>query len=95
MISLTQIMDILPNCCNTVVNCGGVKILVERIQHIEYIDVAEQAIKGLEKISTENPHSIVIAGGLGTMLNLIEFFDNTVQRRVIKICAKISQNISN
>lgn len=45
MISLTQIMDILPNSCNTVVNCGGVKIFVEKIQHIEYIDVAEQAIK--------------------------------------------------
>ena len=38
-------MDILPNSCNTVVNCGGVKIFVEKIQHIEYIDVAEQAIK--------------------------------------------------
>ena len=38
-------IDIFPSVCNNIVNCEGVKHLCTKIQNIEYIDLAEGAIK--------------------------------------------------
>ena len=40
-----------------------------------FIDIAENAIKSLEKISTENPNILLESNALLNILNLIDFFD--------------------
>jgi hypothetical protein len=37
--------------------------------------LGEAAIKALDKIAIENPYAILSAGGMGILLNMIEFFE--------------------
>lgn len=78
-ISITQILDIVPQACRIIVNCGGIEILCQKIQNIEYIDVAESAIRALEKVSVEYGPSILECGGMETMLNFLDFFVSATQ----------------
>ena len=49
------------------------------MQNFEYIDVAENAIRALEKISEEYGGAILGTGGLDLMINMIDFFVVTIQ----------------
>ena len=42
-----------------------------------FIDLNEACIKGIEKISTENPYAILTSGVMGLVLNMMDFFENT------------------
>jgi hypothetical protein len=42
-----------------------------------FIDLNEACIKALEKISIENPHAILTSGAMGSMLNMMDFFEIT------------------
>ena len=52
-------MDIYPASCSIIINCEGIKAFSSKIQSIEFIDLAESALKALEKLSIENSHSIL------------------------------------
>ena len=89
---LTNLMDIFPTICNTIVNHGGVKCLAEVLERsLGYIDLNEACIKGLEKISLENPYAILTSGALGICLNMMDFFEYTTQKRIITILMNISR----
>lgn len=77
--SITQILDIVPQVAVILVNCSGISILCQKMQNFEYIDVAENAIRALEKISAEFGAGILAAGGLEIMLNMIDFFVTSTQ----------------
>jgi len=78
-ICITQILDIIPQCANILVNCGGVDVLCQKMQNFEYIDVAENAIRALEKISEDYGGAILGTGGLDLMINMIDFFVVSIQ----------------
>jgi hypothetical protein len=48
-------------------------------QNIEYIDIAENAIKSIEKISVENPFALLENFALDSVLTFIEFFDQNLR----------------
>ena len=52
--SLNQMMDIYPQSCGVISQNGGIQAFSQRIQNIEFIDLAENAIKALEKLSYEH-----------------------------------------
>lgn len=62
-----------------IVKHHGVAVLCEKMQNFEFIDIAENAIKTLEKISHNNSYSILHAGGLPILIKLIDFFVISVQ----------------
>ena len=78
-ISITHILDIQPTTSKILVSNGGVDILCQKMHNFDYIDVAENAIKVLEKISSEFGAVIVQAGGLEIMMNMIDFFVSSTQ----------------
>ena len=49
--ALTHLLDVLPSSCITVVRHGAVGALCSKLLAIEYMDLAEQALSALEKIS--------------------------------------------
>ena len=49
------------------------------MQNFEYIDVAENAIRALEKISEGYGGAILSTGGLDLMINMIDFFVVSIQ----------------
>lgn len=74
-----HILDIMPAASKFLVNSGGVEVLCQKMQNFEFIDVAESAIKALEKISYEFGLSILTTGGMEMMLTMIDFFVSPTQ----------------
>ncbi len=58
----------------------GVEALVEKLMEIEFIDLAETALKVLEEISIEYPSFILKANGLFACLQFLDFFGIHIQR---------------
>ena len=79
VLSLINIMDIFPNAVNTIINHQGVTSLSQKIQSLEYIDLAEKAIKALERISSEAGNSVLINADLDIILNMMDFFELDTQ----------------
>lgn len=59
----------------------GVDAVFDKIQNLEYVDIAENAIKVLEKISIESPGALLSGEGINMMLNFIDFFMEGTQVR--------------
>lgn len=57
-----------------------------------FIDLNEACIKALEKISVENPSAILTSGSIGLVLNMMDFFEITTQRRIVAILLNISRH---
>ena len=75
IICLNAFLDLNPLFTTTIVKNGGIPKIVMMTQNIEYIDIAENAIKGLEKISSENTTVLLENEALINILNLIDFFE--------------------
>jgi hypothetical protein len=79
-------MDIFPNICNNIVTHGGVKCFAQVLERsMGFIDLNEACIKALEKISIENPYAILTSGAMGLVLNMMDFFEISTQKRIISI----------
>lgn len=80
-ISITQILDIAPQASTILVNSGGIEMLCLKMQNFEYVDVAENAVRALEKVSFDYAPGILNAGGFEIIVNMIDFFVATTQVR--------------
>jgi hypothetical protein len=72
--SLRHILDHFPSGADSLVNNGGVIILCDKIQNLEYIDIAENSIRTLEKVSKNHGEVLLKQGVLNILMNLIDFF---------------------
>lgn len=90
---IANLMEALPQSTGSVVHNGAVEILCQKLLEIQYIDVAEQALTTLEKISVEFPSEIVRKGGLGACLNYLDFFATSTQRTAVTTAANSCKNI--
>jgi E3 ubiquitin-protein ligase TRIP12 len=91
---LANLMEALPGSAHSVVAAGAVPILCAKLKDIQYIDLAEQTLSTLEKISEEVPSSIVREGGLSALLSYIDFFSFHVQRTAITAAANCCRSLS-
>jgi hypothetical protein len=79
--SINHILDLNAGLTSILTSKGneGVLLLWEKIQNLEYIDIAEQAIKTLEKVSHECPGALSETEGLSFMLQFVDFFTDSTQ----------------
>nr|XP_031864296.1 uncharacterized protein CI109_000209 [Kwoniella shandongensis]KAA5531368.1 hypothetical protein CI109_000209 [Kwoniella shandongensis] len=91
---LAHLMEALPGSGHTLVHLGAVPVLCSKLTEISYIELAEQTLSTLEKISAEYPAAIVREGGLGALLNYLPFFSTNVQRTAVTAAANCCRNIS-
>eukprot|EP00698_Gefionella_okellyi_P017273 TRINITY_DN5031_c0_g1_i1.p1 TRINITY_DN5031_c0_g1~~TRINITY_DN5031_c0_g1_i1.p1 ORF type:complete len:1695 (-),score=309.88 TRINITY_DN5031_c0_g1_i1:43-5127(-) len=91
--SLTHLMDVIPPSCARIVGFGAVPSFCNKLLTIEYIDVAEQSLLALEKISHEHASAILQSGGLAAVLAFIDFFATPVQRVSASIAATMCKNV--
>ncbi|KAK2463605.1 hypothetical protein APHAL10511_004356 [Amanita phalloides] len=91
---LANLMEALPGVAHTVVYHGAIPVLCSKLIEIAYIDLAEQTLSTLEKISEEYPSAIVREGGLAALLNYLDFFSIAVQRTAIQAAANCCRNVS-
>ncbi|KAF9908784.1 Ubiquitin fusion degradation protein 4 [Linnemannia zychae] len=84
---LSNLMEAMPASLGSVVYSGAVSVLCSKLIEISYMDVAEQSLTTLEKISSEYPHAVVKEGGLSAVLMYLDFFSTNVQRTAVKTAA--------
>jgi hypothetical protein len=86
MLCINYLVDNNPRYHSTICKTGGLAKIVQLTQNIEYIDLAENAIKCIEKLSLECPYNILEADGFNAILSLIDFFDNNLRKSALKSC---------
>ncbi|CAM6105259.1 unnamed protein product [Calypogeia fissa] len=91
--ALTHLCDVLPSSCAAVVHYGAVPCFCTRLLTIEYIDLAEQSLQALEKISHEHPTACLRAGALIAVLFHLDFFSTGVQRVAVSTAANICRQL--
>lgn len=90
---LANLMEALPAATANVVYGGAVPVLCSKLLEIGFIDLAEQSLSTLEKISVEFPASIVREGGLTACLTFLDFFEKNTQRTAVTTAANCCRNI--
>jgi E3 ubiquitin-protein ligase TRIP12 len=90
---LANLMEALPASTANVVYGGAVPVLCSKLLEIGFIDLAEQCLSTLEKISVEFPSSIVREGGLTACLTYLDFFATSTQRTAVTTAANCCRNI--
>ncbi|KAL3536312.1 hypothetical protein ACH5RR_004773 [Cinchona calisaya] len=91
--AIAYFCDVHPRSSAYLVRHDAVPALCQRLMAIEYLDVAEQCLQALEKISREQPLVCLQSGAIMAVLNYIDFFSTNVQRvalsTVVNICKKL------
>ncbi|CAK9164785.1 unnamed protein product [Ilex paraguariensis] len=91
--AITYLCDVHPRSSGYLVRHDAVPALCQRLMSIEYLDVAEQCLQALEKISREQPPACLQSGAIMAVLSYIDFFSTSVQRvalsTVVNICKKL------
>ena len=90
---IANLMEALPPSTANVVYGGAVPILCQKLLEISFIDLAEQSLSTLEKISVEFPSAIVREGGLSACLGFLDFFATSTQRTAVTTAANCCKNI--
>ncbi|KAL1918123.1 uncharacterized protein VTP21DRAFT_3389 [Calcarisporiella thermophila] len=90
---LTNLMEAMPTTVGAVVYGGTVPVLCQKLLEIQYIDLAEQALSTLERISIEYPNSVIREGGLRAVLTYLDFFSTHVQRTAVTTAANACRNV--
>ncbi|KAF2223762.1 ubiquitin-protein ligase Ufd4 [Elsinoe ampelina] len=90
---IANLMEAIPSSTASVVYGGAVPVLCQKLLEIHFIDLAEQALSTLEKISVEFPSSIVREGGLTACLTYLDFFATSTQRTAVTTAANCCRGI--
>ncbi|KAL0709011.1 hypothetical protein Bca4012_015989 [Brassica carinata] len=92
--AVTYLSDVYPRSVAFLVKHETLPALCNRLLTIEYLDVAEQCLQALEKISKDEPVACLNAGAIKAVLSYIDFFSTSLQRvavsTVVNICGKLS-----
>ncbi|ONM18515.1 E3 ubiquitin-protein ligase UPL3, partial [Zea mays] len=91
--ALTHLCDVLPSSCSAVVHYGAVPCFCARLLTIEYMDLAEQSLQALKKISLEHPTACLRAGALMAVLSYLDFFSTGVQRVALSTAANMCRKL--
>lgn len=91
---LANLIEVMPSATASVVYGGAVPVLCQKLVDIQYIDLAEQALITLQKISVDYPSSIVKDGGLTACLTYLDFFPTATQRTAVTTAANCCKHLS-
>lgn len=94
MSCLASLVDSLPHASGIIVSSGGIPVLTSKLLNFEFIDLAENSIKVLEKISIEHAGSILSDGAFENMVQTMDFFENSVQKRILNIAVNVGKSFN-
>ncbi|GJQ15813.1 hypothetical protein GpartN1_g7604.t1 [Galdieria partita] len=92
--ALSHMMEVLPHSASAITHHGAPSVLCNTLLSIEYIDLAEQALTALEKMSREFPGPVLRSGGLLAVLSYIDFFSTGVQRTAASTAANLCRSVT-
>lgn len=89
---ITNMQEALPRAMPILLET--VPTLLQKLKHIECIDIAEQTLVALEVMSRRNAKNILHAGGFADAVMHVDFFSMPSQRLVYQIAANCASYIS-
>ncbi|KAL3642546.1 E3 ubiquitin-protein ligase upl4 [Castilleja foliolosa] len=92
--AITYLCDQHSRSSGYLVRHDAVPALCQKLMAIEYLDVAEQCLQALEKISREQPMACLQSGAMMAVLSYIDFFSASVQRVALSIVANTCKKLS-
>ncbi|KAL5711305.1 HECT-type E3 ubiquitin transferase [Ranunculus cassubicifolius] len=90
---ITYLCDIVYQSSVSLVHYDVLPALCARLMNIEYLDVAEQCLQALERISEEQPHACLEAGVILASLSYIDFFSTSIQRVALSTVANVCKDL--
>ncbi|XP_050539667.1 E3 ubiquitin-protein ligase TRIP12 isoform X2 [Daktulosphaira vitifoliae] len=90
--ALTYMMEALPRSSAAVLD--AVPAMLDKLQAIQCMDVAEQSLSALEMLSRRHGRSILQSSGVAACLTYIDFFSINAQRAALAITANCCQNMN-
>ncbi|XP_025418550.1 E3 ubiquitin-protein ligase TRIP12 [Sipha flava] len=90
--ALTYMMEALPRSSAAVLD--AVPAMLDKLQAIQCMDVAEQSLSALEMLSRRHGRSILQSSGVAACLTFIDFFSINAQRAALAITANCCQNMN-
>ncbi|KAM3305941.1 hypothetical protein P3S67_012810 [Capsicum chacoense] len=91
--ALAHLVDVLPSSCAAVVHYGAVSCFVARLLIIEYVDLVEQSLQALKKISQKDPTACLRATALMVVISYLNFFFTGVQRVELATAANMCKKL--
>lgn len=91
--ALTYLCDLMPRSADALVRHGALPVLCGKLLAIEYLDVAEQCVQALEKISRKQPVPCLQAGTITAVLSYIDFFSTSIQRVALSAVANVCKKL--
>lgn len=79
-------LDINPSFASYFFRNGVCDKITLLAQNPENVEVTEQAIKVIEKLSYENPKGLLESNAFGAVLYLIEYFELTTRKQILSAC---------
>lgn len=93
LMSINCIFDSVANSVNTFAACGGIPPLCAKLVNFEYIDMAEHAIKTLERLAYDHSSALLNEGVFASMINMMDFFEKNTQIKIISCAVTIASTI--
>lgn len=93
---IAYILEAIPQSSNDIVRHGSIAPLCSKLMAIQYIDVAEQALMTLHKISKDQTSlaQLLEARGVSAVLSYLDFFPLSVQRTGMETVANMCKKVS-
>ena len=91
--AIAYMVEAVPHAGRACVTHGAIPSLCEKLLTIEYIDLAEQSLQALEKLSVEFPDALVRGGGLMAALSYLDFFPTGFQRAALKTAKHMTRQL--
>eukprot|EP00299_Pterocystis_sp_00344_P000003 c10001_g1_i1.p1 GENE.c10001_g1_i1~~c10001_g1_i1.p1 ORF type:complete len:1705 (+),score=344.48 c10001_g1_i1:111-5225(+) len=92
--AISNLMEAQPASRGLIVRCGGCLHFCEKLLTIEFIDLAEESLRGLEKLSVEHGSSLLECNAITAMLAFVDFFGLAVQRSVLQTVSNICRSVN-
>ncbi|XP_057839609.2 E3 ubiquitin-protein ligase UPL3-like [Cryptomeria japonica] len=92
--SLTYICDIFPWYCSNVVFEGAIPVMCEHLLTSYYLDLAEESVLALEKISRRRASNCLRDGAFMALLLNLEIFSSAIKKHALSTAAEISLELS-
>jgi hypothetical protein len=92
---IINLIDILPNLTKIFVSSGAIPAICAKLTSFEFIDLAESAIKALEKLGHEHGQAILQEGILSALVELVYFFDVETQKRIMRVLTQLASAATN
>lgn len=89
--AFAYMLEALPRSSGTVVD--AIPALLEKLQTIQCMDVAEQSLTALEILSKRHNKAILQANGVSACLTYLDFFSTNAQHAALAITANCCQNL--